>query len=59
VSGNDECSIINVSTDTIPEDERVPLLREFYCRGVLKAEVEATEGKPFAASLTSHGLPDV
>jgi AraC-like DNA-binding protein len=58
VSGNDECSIINVSTDTIPEDERVPLLREFYCRGVLKAEVEATEGKPFAASLTSHGLPD-
>lgn len=59
MSGKDEFSILNVSTDHIPEDERVPLLREFYCRGVLKAEVEPTDEKPFAASLTSHGLPDV
>ena len=59
MSGKDEFSILNVSTDHIPEDARVPLLREFYCRGVLKAEVEPTDEKPFAASLTSHGLPDV
>ncbi len=59
MTGKDEFSILNVSTDRIPEDERVPLLREFYCRGVLKAEVEATEGKTFAASLTSHGVTDV
>ncbi|MBR0962679.1 AraC family transcriptional regulator [Bradyrhizobium diazoefficiens] len=58
MTGKDEFSILNVSTDRIPESERVPLLREFYCRGVLKAEVEATEGKPFAASLTSHGVTD-
>lgn len=58
VSGKDEFSIFNVSTDHIPEDERVPLLREFYCRGVLKAEVEAREGKPAAASFTSHVLPE-
>ena len=58
VSGNDEFSILNVSTDHIPEDQRVPLLREFYCRGVLKSELEATEGKPFAANLTSHSSPD-
>jgi len=58
VSGKEEVSILDVSTDHIPEDERVPLLREFYCRGVLKAEVEATEGKLFAASLISHGVPD-
>jgi len=58
VSGKDEFSIFNVSTDHIPEDERVPLLREFYCRGVLKAEVEARDGKPAAASFTSHVLPE-
>ncbi|MET3310412.1 hypothetical protein ABIF41_002253 [Bradyrhizobium japonicum] len=58
VSGKDEFSIFNVSTDHIPEDERVPLLREFYCRGVLKAEVEVREGKPAAASFTSHVLPE-
>lgn len=57
MSGKDEFSILNVSTSDIPEDERVPLLREFYCRGVLKAEIEATEVKPIAASLTSLGLP--
>jgi AraC-like DNA-binding protein len=57
VSGKDEFSIFNVSTDHIPEGERVPLLREFYCRGVLKAEVEAREAKP-AARFTSHVLPE-
>lgn len=59
MSGKDEFSILNFSTDDIPDSERVPLLREFYCRGVLKAELEATESRPFAASLISHGLPDV
>jgi AraC-like DNA-binding protein len=58
VSGKDEFSIFNVSTDHIPEDERVPLLREFYCRGVLKAEVEVKEGRPAAANFTSHVLPE-
>ncbi|MFT4117591.1 AraC family transcriptional regulator [Bradyrhizobium sp.] len=58
MSGKDDFSILSVSTDDIPECERVSLLREFYCRGVLKAEVEARDGKPFAASLTSHSLPE-
>lgn len=58
MSGKDEFSIFNVSTDHIAEDERVPLLREFYFRGVLKAEIEAREGKPAAASFTSHVLPE-
>ncbi|WP_208764461.1 helix-turn-helix transcriptional regulator [Bradyrhizobium guangxiense] len=51
-------SVLNVSTNEIPESERVPLIREFYCRGVLKAEVEAREGRPAAASFTSHVLPE-
>src|SRR4051794_24773807 len=54
----EDFSIFNVSTNDIPENERVPLLREFYWRGVLKAEVDATDGRPFAASFTSHALPD-
>ncbi|MBR0857478.1 AraC family transcriptional regulator [Bradyrhizobium liaoningense] len=58
MNGKEDFSIFNVSTDHIPEAERVPLLREFYCRGVLKSEVDATDGKPFAASFTSHALPD-
>jgi AraC-like DNA-binding protein len=58
VSGKDDFSIFNVSTDDIPEAERVPMLREFYCRGVLKAEVEARDGRPSAASFTSHVLPE-
>lgn len=51
-------SVLNVSTSEIPESERIPMLRDFYCRGVLKAEVEAREGKPAAASFTSHVLPE-
>ncbi len=51
-------SVLNVSTSEIPESERVPLIREFYCRGVLKAEVDPREGRPFAASFTSHALPE-
>src|SRR3954469_17763103 len=58
VSGKDEFSIFNVSTDHMPDDERVPLLREFYCRGVLKAEVEPRDGKSAAASFTSHVMPE-
>ena len=55
---NDEFSILDISTNDIPERDRVAMLREFYCRGVLKAEVDATESKPFEASLTSHTLPE-
>ena len=51
-------SVLNVSTNEIPEGDRISVLRDFYCRGVLKAEVEAREGKPAAASFTSHVLPE-
>nr|AWM06980.1 AraC family transcriptional regulator [Bradyrhizobium symbiodeficiens]QDF37333.1 helix-turn-helix domain-containing protein [Bradyrhizobium symbiodeficiens] len=51
-------SVLNVSTNEIPEGDRISMLRDFYCRGVLKAEVEAREGKPAAASFTSHVLPE-
>ena len=44
MSSKFDFSVLNVSTNEIPEDERIPLLRDFYCRGVLKAEVEA-EGR--------------
>jgi AraC-like DNA-binding protein len=58
VSGKDECSILNVSTNDVPESERVTVLREFYRRGVVKAEVEAKEGQPFEATFTSYALPE-
>jgi AraC-like DNA-binding protein len=58
VSGKDDFSILNVSTNTIPESERVATLRDFYCRGVLKAELDVRDGEPIAASLTAHSLPD-
>jgi hypothetical protein len=58
VQDKDEFSILNVSTNDISESDRVAKLREFYCRGVLKAEVDVTESKPFEASFTSHALPE-
>ncbi len=58
VNGNDDFLILNVSTTDIPEGERVAMLREFYSRGVVKAEIDAKEGKPFEARFTSHALPE-
>ncbi|WP_027551636.1 AraC family transcriptional regulator [Bradyrhizobium sp. Cp5.3] len=58
MSGKDDFSIFYVSTNEVPESERVPLLREFYCRGLAKAEVDANEGEPFAANFTALALPE-
>lgn len=58
VIGKDEFSILDFSTDHVPECERLALLRDFYCRGVLKADVEPTETGTFSATLVSHSLPD-
>ncbi|WP_027532271.1 AraC family transcriptional regulator [Bradyrhizobium sp. WSM3983] len=58
MSGKDDVSILRVSSNEIPESERVTTLRDFYCRGVLKAELDVRDGKPIVASLTSHSLPD-
>jgi AraC-like DNA-binding protein len=58
MSSNDEFSILNVSTNDIPEGERVTMLREFYRRGVVKAEIDAKEGKSFEARFISHALAE-
>ena len=58
MSGTDEFSILNVSTNEIHASERVAVLREFYCRGVLKAEVDVGEGRSFNGCFTSQSLPD-
>lgn len=57
MNGKDECSILNVSTNDVPENERITMLREFYRRGVVKAEVDAKEGQPFEATFTAYALP--
>ncbi|MBC9983080.1 AraC family transcriptional regulator [Bradyrhizobium sp. INPA_01384B] len=58
VSGNEDVSILRFSSNDIPEAERVTTLRDFYCRGVVKAELEIREGEPIMASLTAHSLPN-
>jgi AraC-like DNA-binding protein len=58
VNGKDTSSILNVSTSDVPESERVALLREFYRRGVVKAEIDAKEGQPIEATFTAYALPD-
>ncbi|MDN5001571.1 AraC family transcriptional regulator [Bradyrhizobium sp. GCM10027634] len=58
MNGNDDFSILNVSTTGIPEGERVTMLRDFYRRGVVKAEIDAKEGMLFEAHFTSHALPE-
>jgi AraC-like DNA-binding protein len=58
VNGKDELSVIEFSTHHVAEGERIQLLRDFYCRGVLKSEVEPTQGHAVAARLTSHALRD-
>jgi AraC-like DNA-binding protein len=58
VSGKDDVSILKVSTSDIPESERVTTLREFYRRGVVRAEIDAKEGQSFEARFISHALPE-
>ena len=58
VSGKDESSILKVSTNDLPERERCPLLRDFYRRGEVKAELDANEGEPIVATLTGYALPE-
>ena len=58
MNSNNNVSILNVSTADVPEGERVAMLREFYSRGVVKAEIEAKEGEPFEARFISHALPE-
>ncbi len=58
MSGNEDVSVLRVSSSDIPEGERVTTLRNFYCRGEVKAELEIRDGEPIVASLTAHSLPD-
>jgi AraC-like DNA-binding protein len=58
VSGNDDVSILRVSSSDMPEGERVTRLRDFYCRGDAKADLETRDGEPIVASLTAHSLPN-
>jgi AraC-like DNA-binding protein len=58
VSSKDQSSILNVSTNDVPESERLALLREFYRRGVVKAEVDPNEGQPLDATFTCYALPE-
>jgi AraC-like DNA-binding protein len=50
---------LKFSTQEFPERERLAVLREYYGRTVLKAEIEAAEGLPFEARIESHILPDL
>jgi len=50
---------LNFSTQEFPESERLAMLREYYGRTVLKAEIEAAEGLPFEARIESRILPDL
>lgn len=59
MSSHDGVSILKISSDDIPENERIATLRDFYCRGVVKAELEIRDGEPIMANLTAHSLPDV
>jgi len=58
VGSNDDVSILRVSSNDIPERERASTLRDFYCRGEVKAELEIRHGEPIVASLTAHSLPN-
>ena len=42
----------------VPESERLALLREFYRRGMVKAEVDPNEGQPLDATFTCYALPE-
>lgn len=57
MSGKNDGSILKVSSDDIPEGERVATLRNFYCRGTAKADLEIRDDEPIIADLTAHSLP--
>jgi len=58
VSSKDQSSTLNVSTNDVPENERLALLREFYRCGVVKAEVAPNEGQPLEATFNCYAVPE-
>ncbi|SFO33701.1 AraC-type DNA-binding protein [Bradyrhizobium sp. Ghvi] len=58
MSSNNDVSILKISSNDIPESERAAALRDFYCRGLVKAELETRDDESIMASLTAHSLPD-
>jgi AraC-like DNA-binding protein len=50
---------LRYSTDTLPEQDRLPYWREVFGRGVARVEIEPiTNTEPFHASLVLTSLPD-
>lgn len=56
--GKNEFSSLNISTNEVPQSERVSMLREFYGRRLPGADVEVKKGEPVEGGFTSHALPE-
>jgi AraC-like DNA-binding protein len=50
-------SIVEFSTDHLPEKDRIPYWREHYARIMLRADLEPAPDVAFEASITSLSLP--
>lgn len=50
---------IRLTTEDIPEHERIPLWRDFYGPSLLRLEIEPGRDAPFHAEVTAHQLPGI
>src|SRR4051794_25869466 len=50
-------ALLQLSTDDLPEKDRVAMWREYYAHTVIRADIEPAEDAPFHAAMTSRRLP--
>lgn len=59
MSANDETRILRISSDDLPERDRVEYVREVYGRVIVKQDIEPSPDRPFYWRGTLHAVPDL
>ena len=58
-SATTDCSLIRLSTNELPERDRVPAWREFWARGAVNCDVKVESDSPFHAEAELLVWPDL
>jgi AraC-like DNA-binding protein len=57
MAGATDFPTLRLSTDDLPEKDRVTMWREYYAHAVIRADIEPAEDTLFRATMTSRRLP--
>ena len=59
MSGSALLAPVRMSTDALPEADRLSVWREAYGRNIVHFDIEPLDDRPFRAAVTFHSLPGV